>query len=173
MMAVSRKKTASSERHNGGCHCGERDARAESREFDLSVLSQLTELMEKYRLAEVELAQGDDYVHVRRAVSPSTSEEAVPQTAPIPATPVVEEKAAVPAKTINSPMVGTFYRSATQGGKPLASEGDTVGPETVVCIVEAMKVFNQIPAEMSGRITKVLVEDGHAVEFGQPLFAVE
>ena len=73
---------------------------------------------------------------------------------------------------ITSPTVGTFYQSAQPGDPPFVKVGDRVHPDTTVCIVEAMKVFNQIPAEVSGTIAKVLVRDGEAVEFGQPLFAV-
>ena len=74
---------------------------------------------------------------------------------------------------ITSPMVGTFYRSPSPDAESFVDEGDHVGPETTVCIVEAMKVFNQIPAELSGRIVAVLAENGSPVEFGQPLFRVD
>ncbi len=70
-------------------------------------------------------------------------------------------------------MVGTFYASPDPDSPPYVKVGDVVGPETTVCIVEAMKVFNQIPAEVSGRIVAVLVENGAPVEFGQPLFKVD
>ena len=73
---------------------------------------------------------------------------------------------------IPSPMVGTFYAAPDPESPPYVKVGDHVGPETTVCIVEAMKVFNQIPAEVSGRIEAVLVENGESVEFGQPLFRV-
>jgi len=74
---------------------------------------------------------------------------------------------------IQSPMVGTFYTAADPESLPYVKVGDHVGAETTVCIVEAMKVFNQIPAEVSGRIVAVLVENGESVEFGQPLFKVD
>ncbi len=74
--------------------------------------------------------------------------------------------------TINSPTVGTFYSSPTPDDPPFVSVGSTVLPETVVCIVEAMKVFNQIPAEVSGTVVEILVKNGDSVEFGQPLFRV-
>jgi acetyl-CoA carboxylase biotin carboxyl carrier protein len=74
---------------------------------------------------------------------------------------------------IKSPMVGTFYSAADPDSPPFIKVGDHVGPETTVCIVEAMKVFNQIPAEVSGRILAVLAENGAPVEFGQPLFKVD
>ncbi|MDO4558144.1 MAG: acetyl-CoA carboxylase biotin carboxyl carrier protein [Planctomycetia bacterium] len=172
-MALSRKKTESSEKR-GGCHCNGGRTKTSSGSFDLDAIRHLTALMNEYGLAEVEMAQGDDYIHVRRGGVESTVPVVPPPTAtPAPVVTASEEAPTAPAKTINSPMVGTFYRSASPGGKPLVSEGDTVGTETIVCIIEAMKVFNQIPAEASGRITRVLVEDGGAVEYGQPLFAVE
>ena len=74
---------------------------------------------------------------------------------------------------IKSPIVGTFYAAANPESPPYVKVGDHVGPETTVCIVEAMKVFNQIPAEVSGKIIAVLVENGQPVEFGQPLFKVD
>ena len=74
---------------------------------------------------------------------------------------------------VKSPMVGTFYTAPDPESPPFVKVGDHVGPETTVCIVEAMKVFNQIPAEVSGRIVTVLVEDGASVEYGQPLFKVD
>ena len=77
------------------------------------------------------------------------------------------------AKFVVSPMVGTFYLAASPDAPPFAKVGDQVGPASVVCIIEAMKVFNEIPAECSGKITAVLVENGDAVEFGQKLFRVE
>ena len=74
---------------------------------------------------------------------------------------------------IKSPMVGTFYAAPDPDSPPFVKVGDHVGPETTVCIVEAMKVFNQIPAEIAGRIIAVLAENGSPVEFGQPLFKVD
>ncbi|MEN1682020.1 MAG: acetyl-CoA carboxylase biotin carboxyl carrier protein, partial [Planctomycetota bacterium] len=81
--------------------------------------------------------------------------------------------AAAEGPTINSPMVGTFYLASSPEAAPFVKVGDQVGPETIVCIVEAMKVFNEIPAECSGKIAAVLVETGAAVEYGQPLFRLE
>jgi acetyl-CoA carboxylase biotin carboxyl carrier protein len=99
-----------------------------------------------------------------------------------PASPPAREAAAAPAEAppkeehvvlIKSPMVGTFYAASDPDSPPYVQVGDPVGPETVVCIVEAMKVFNQIPAEVSGTIVGVLVENGEPVEYGQPLFKVD
>lgn len=76
-------------------------------------------------------------------------------------------------KVIKSPMVGTFYRASSPESPPFVSEGDVVNSETTVCIIEAMKVMNEIPAELSGKIKQVLVENGDSVEYGQPLFKVK
>ncbi len=87
--------------------------------------------------------------------------------------PPAEPASASDGSTIASPMVGTYYAAPSPDAKPFISVGDRVGPETVVCIIEAMKVFNEIKAEASGTIQKVLVENGQAVEFGQALFEVK
>lgn len=108
-------------------------------------------------------------------------------TAPVPAAPAVETAApaapaavsaaapaapAAPAETIDSPLVGTFYRAANPGAPAFVSVGDKVTPDTVVAIIEAMKVMNEIKAEKAGVIKEVLVENGHPVEYGQPLFVI-
>ncbi len=108
-------------------------------------------------------------VQVPLAVAP-----AVPAAAPaaVPAT-AAEPAAAKPAKTIDSPLVGTFYRAPGPDAPPFSKVGDKVTPETVVCIIEAMKVMNEVKAETSGVIKDILVADGIAVEYGQPLFVIE
>jgi acetyl-CoA carboxylase biotin carboxyl carrier protein len=95
---------------------------------------------------------------------------AAPQ--PVQAAPQAAAPKAPEGPTIKSPMVGTFYASPDPDSPPFVKVGDHVGPETTVCIVEAMKVFNQIPAEASGKIVAVLAENGAPVEFGQPLFKI-
>ena len=97
---------------------------------------------------------------------------AAPVAAPAPASaaPVASEPM---GPTINSPMVGTFYRSASPGEKAFVNVGDSVDENTVVCIIEAMKVMNEIKAELSGTIARVLVEDGKPVQYGQPLFELK
>ena len=92
-----------------------------------------------------------------------------PEALPPAAAPVEEAHVAL----IKSPMVGTFYAAPDPDSPSYVKVGDHVGPETTVCIVEAMKVFNQIPAEVAGKIQAVLVENGEPVEFGQPLFKVD
>ncbi|HOL36919.1 MAG TPA: acetyl-CoA carboxylase biotin carboxyl carrier protein, partial [Rubrivivax sp.] len=88
--------------------------------------------------------------------------------------PAASAEPAVPeGKVIKSPMVGTFYRSATPGGTPFVDVGDEIKEGQPVCIIEAMKIMNEIEADVSGRVARVLVDNGQAVEFGQPLFAIE
>jgi acetyl-CoA carboxylase biotin carboxyl carrier protein len=154
--------------------------------FDVRRIRRLVELMKEYDLSEIDLQQGETRVQIRRGGEPvmiapaarpaSATAEPPPPTAaarpsPAPAAPAkVEEEHIV---LIRSPMVGTLYAASDPDSPPYVKVGDPVGPETVVCIVEAMKVFNQIPAEVSGKIVAVLVENGEPVEYGQPLFKVD
>jgi acetyl-CoA carboxylase biotin carboxyl carrier protein len=146
--------------------------------FDFDRLLALVELMEKHGLTEISLQRGSEKWRLRRApemTAPivTASLPAAAQVLPAPAPPA---PAAGPRNdgslTINSPTVGTFYSSPTPDDPPFVNIGSAVTPETVVCIVEAMKVFNQIPAEVSGTIIEVLVKNGDSVEFGQPLYRV-
>ncbi len=150
--------------------------------FDFDRLLALVELMEKHSLTEISLQRGSEKWRLRRAPENTgpiiaTSLPAAAQSLPAP-TPA--GTASAPASgprndgslTINSPTVGTFYSSPTPDDPAFVNIGSSVTPETVVCIVEAMKVFNQIPAEVSGTIIEVLVKNGDSVEFGQPLFRV-
>jgi acetyl-CoA carboxylase biotin carboxyl carrier protein len=148
--------------------------------FDFDKLVQLVKLMETHGLTEVSLRRGDQKWTLRRGMDLSAM-AAQPVQAFAPAAPVSQAPAAAAAPqsppadgtiTINSPTVGTFYSAATPEDSPFVSVGTKVSAETVVCIVEAMKVFNQIPAEVSGTIVAVLVKNGDSVEFGQPLFRV-
>ncbi len=151
--------------------------------FDVRKIRRLIELMKEHDLTEIDLQQGEVRIQLRRAGSgmpPIVSAPAVVQQIPVAGPPAPESvaPAAVEPKggatsVIKSPMVGTFYMAPDPDSPPYVKVGDHVGPETTVCIVEAMKVFNQIPAELSGRIVAVLVENGAPVEFGQPLFKVD
>jgi acetyl-CoA carboxylase biotin carboxyl carrier protein len=152
--------------------------------FDVRKIRRLVELMKEHDLSEIDLQQGEVRIQLRRAgtsVQPIiTSAPHSPQPAYVagpPAAesnaPAVEEAKAVSGAVIKSPMVGTFYSSPDPESPPYVKVGDHVGPETTVCIVEAMKVFNQIPAELSGRVVAVLAENGSPVEFGQPLFRLD
>jgi len=148
--------------------------------FDLDRLHQLVELMKEHDLARLDLRQGDDRIQLQRG-SLSVEPAAVMQpiaTATAGAAKPAEASSPPPAEDdrniafIKSPMVGTFYSKPNPESENFAKVGDLVTPETTVCIVEAMKVFNEIPAEISGRIVAVLVENEEPIEFGKPLFKV-
>jgi acetyl-CoA carboxylase biotin carboxyl carrier protein len=155
--------------------------------FDLDNLQKLVELMDKFDLNEVKLQKGNERVILRRGLGSDDCGHMVPmqmghamapapQAAPAPA--AASAPAAAPASeenlpAIKSPTVGTFYAAAQPGEPAFVKPGDRVKPESVVCIIEAMKVFNQIPAKMSGTIVKCLVKDGDPVDFGQPLYLIK
>jgi acetyl-CoA carboxylase biotin carboxyl carrier protein len=148
--------------------------------FDVRKVRKLVELMNEHELAEIDLKQGDQRIRLRKGGEPVMM-TAAPMAAPAaaapsaPAAPVATKPAADDpnAIVIKSPMVGTFYASANPESAPFIKVGDQVGPTTTICIIEAMKVFNEIPAEVSGKVLAVLVETGSAVEFGQPLFKLQ
>lgn len=151
--------------------------------FDLERLKTLLEMMEEHGLTEISLRRGDEHWRLRRGphevmqmvpAGPYPAQMAHQHHAPAPAAAPAESAAAVPDGSIliKSPTVGTFYTAPTPEDPPFVSVGSRVGPETIVCIVEAMKVFNQIPSEVSGTIVELLVKNGDSVEFGQPLFKV-
>jgi acetyl-CoA carboxylase biotin carboxyl carrier protein len=147
--------------------------------FDVRKIRRLVELMKEHDLTEIDLHQGEVRIQLRRGSSAVPTVIGVPQAVPLPAPAVAgppAPAASVDTKNIvliKSPMVGTFYAAPDPDSPPFVKVGDHIGPETTVCIVEAMKVFNQIPAEASGRIIAVLAENGAPVEFGQPLFKVD
>ncbi|MEM6470698.1 MAG: acetyl-CoA carboxylase biotin carboxyl carrier protein [Planctomycetota bacterium] len=149
--------------------------------FDIERIREIVKLMEEHELTEVDLQQGDDRIKLGRGGQPI----AVPAAAPAPVA-AAPPAAAVPAAaasdpgtsnegtiTINAPMVGTFYAKATPESKPFVEVGSMVNADTIVCIVEAMKVFNEIPAECSGKIVEILVADQDPVDFGKPMFRVQ
>jgi acetyl-CoA carboxylase biotin carboxyl carrier protein len=148
--------------------------------FDLDKLRELVEMMEKHDLREVRLRRGDQRWALRRGPQEVAYTPAMPMSAPAASAPAGPAAAsAAPAAAddggvqIKSPMVGTFYRASTPGDKPFVKEGDRVSNDTVVCLIEAMKFFNQIKADCSGTIVKVLVNDGDPVDYGQPLFKIK
>ncbi len=164
-------------------------AEPKKRNDDLQKVKQLVKLMVDNDLVEVEIIDGENKISLKRpnpqpqqiAVG-SMPPMAIPAAAPVaaPAAPqAVPAQAAAPAQEddsslveIPSPIVGTFYPTPNPDADPFVKVGDSVGPDTVVCIIEAMKVMNEIKAEMSGKIEKVLCKAGQAVEYGQPLFKV-
>jgi acetyl-CoA carboxylase biotin carboxyl carrier protein len=158
--------------------------------IDIRKLKELVRLMTASDLTELDLRDKDEQVTIRRASpqvapqvihAPAVVHHAAPAgpAAPAPAAPAAA--AAAPAKpaadeglvAIESPMVGTFYASPSPDKPPFVAVGAQVGPNSVVCLVEAMKIFNEIKAERSGTIVKMMVQSGQAVEFGQPLFMIK
>ena len=145
-------------------------------------IKSIVDLMKKNSLSEFEMEKEGFKIKLRRAASEDKPEKvqvqhylppatpATPTPAEAPVAPPVPEQSTEPE--IKSPMIGTFYRKPSPESESYVEVGDTVTPDTVVCIVEAMKVMNEIKAEMSGVITEILVEDGSPVEFGQALFRV-
>ena len=111
--------------------------------------------------------------HVSYAAAPAPAAAAPAPAAPAASAPAAAAASEAMGPTINSPMVGTFYRSAAPGEKPIANIGDSVGENSNVCIIEAMKVMNEIKADTRGTIVRVLVEDGKPVQYGQPLFELK
>jgi acetyl-CoA carboxylase biotin carboxyl carrier protein len=148
--------------------------------MDHRELKKLVQLMNDNELVELEIERNGERVHLRksapevvRALPPDLSGYALPAPA---AAPAADEGPAAPppgVKEIRSPMVGTFYRRPSPDAGPYVEVGQSIGEETVVCIVEAMKVNNEIKAELEGEILEILVEDGQPVEFDQPLFLIQ
>jgi acetyl-CoA carboxylase biotin carboxyl carrier protein len=150
---------------------------------DLKKIEQLLEIMKANDLVEIEVKSGDEKIVLKRAQPQSPQVTAVPMIAPagptggaIPAGPAAGgEQAAKPSELIEikAPMVGTFYATPNPDAEPYVDVGSKVTQSTVVCIIEAMKVMNEIKAETTGTITEVLVTNGQAVEYGQVLFKVK
>jgi len=150
--------------------------------IDVSKLKDLVTLMSANDLAEVSIKQGEEHITIKRGVQgggqPVYHASHAPMNhAPQHATPAAPAAPATPVApagvTIDSPMVGTFYGRPNPEAKPFVSVGSKVSAGTVVCIIEAMKVFNEIKAEKDGTIDAILVKDGQAVEFGQALFSIK
>ena len=146
--------------------------------MDLRKLKTLIDLVENSGIAELEISEGEERVRITRS-GPSAMQPvyAAPQPlaaapAPAAAAPAVAEPAAVEGHVVKSPMVGTFYRSASPGAKPFVDVGQNVNSGETLCIIEAMKLLNEIEADKTGVIKAILVENGQPVEFGQPLFII-
>jgi len=153
--------------------------------MDIRKVKKLIELLEESNIDEIEIKEGEESVRISRnsaqAAAAATAFAAppavapAPAPAPAPAAPVAEPTPAAPATSghvVNSPMVGTFYRSPSPSSPAFVEVGQTVKIGDVVCIVEAMKMMNQIEADKAGTIEAILVENGEPVEFDQPLFSI-
>lgn len=149
---------------------------------DLDVLKELIKILESSSVSQLKFSKGDASYEVSRLGMPMTGfvpNAAAPSPFPIPHSRPEASEAPAPAAApsnlieIKSPMVGTFYRSPEPGADPYVKAGSRVAPGQTLCIIEAMKIMNEIESEVSGRVREVLVEDAQPVEFGQVLFRVE
>lgn len=152
--------------------------------MDIRKIKRLIELLEESGINEIEIQEGEESVRISRGSSvapvPTVQHVTVPTAAPAPvaapqpAAPAAADEPAVPAgHTVRSPMVGTFYRAPAPGAKPFTEVGSRVKVGDPLCIIEAMKMLNQIEADKDGVIKAILVENGQPVEFDQPLFVIE
>jgi acetyl-CoA carboxylase biotin carboxyl carrier protein len=151
--------------------------------FNVDRIRRLIDLMNEYDLREVDLKQSEQQIRlVRGGIAPAMASPMMPTTSLAPPLPSAAGGAgAAPAAevdgphiaVIKSPMVGTFYTKANPKAEPFVKVGSAVSADTTVCIIEAMKVFNEIPAEVRGTIVSILVENEQPVDFGRPLFKVD
>ncbi|MGR9052104.1 MAG: acetyl-CoA carboxylase biotin carboxyl carrier protein [Gammaproteobacteria bacterium] len=149
--------------------------------MDIRKIKKLIELIEESDIAELEISEGEESVRISRYSSnaaPATVYAAPPAAAAI-AAPVAAPQAVEPAEKkisghiVKSPMVGTFYRASSPDAKPFIELGQSVQNGDTLCIIEAMKILNQIEADKSGTVTQILVENAQPVEYDQPLFVIE
>ena len=148
--------------------------------MDLRKLKKLIDLVEESGISELELTEGEEKVRISRALMPNHAPQmqyvAAPQAvsahaapAPVAATPVVAE---IEGHVVKSPMVGTFYRSSSPDAKAFVDVGSKIAAGETLCIIEAMKLLNEIESDFTGVIKKILVENGQPVEYGEPLFII-
>lgn len=140
-------------------------------------LEELVKFMEKNNLCELEIEENGKKIKLKKYIPTAsvvdTSQEKTTLTPPEIVSGKEKESKEENLVEMKSPMVGTFYRAPSPGAKPFVEEGDIINPGDVVCIIEAMKLMNEIKAEVKGEIVKILVENGEPVEFGQPLFLIK
>lgn len=138
--------------------------------MDIRKIKKLIEIIEESDIAELEIKEGEESIRISRYSAAPAPAAVAYAPAPVAAAPA-EEK--VTGHAVKSPMVGTFYRSASPGTKVFAEVGQSVQVGDTLCIIEAMKILNQIESDKSGTVTKILVENAEPVEYGQPLFIIE
>jgi len=148
--------------------------------MDIRKVKKLIDLLEESGINEIEIHEGEESVRItRHAPGAQTAYLAPPMAAPPPpaastvAAPTKAEPAEVPGHRVTAPMVGTFYRAPSPGASPFVEIGSAVEVGDTLCIIEAMKMLNPIEADKAGTIREVLVENGHPVEYGQPLFIID
>jgi acetyl-CoA carboxylase biotin carboxyl carrier protein len=148
--------------------------------MDIRKVKKLIELLEESGISEIEIAEGEESVRISRYPKPGTvtttaapAAPAAPPAAAAAPAPTETPAAPVQGQQVTAPMVGTFYSGPAPGAKPFVDIGTEVKPGDTLCVIEAMKMMNQIESEFAGRVVSVLVENGSPVEFGQPLFVIE
>jgi acetyl-CoA carboxylase biotin carboxyl carrier protein len=152
--------------------------------MDIRKVKKLIELLEESGIAEIEIKEGEEAVRISRMPTGAAVPQyyAAPAPAPAPAAPTVAAAPAAAAplarrkddeNIVPAPMVGTYYSAASPTAKPFVQLGDEVKEGQVLCIIEAMKMMNQIESDRAGRVTAIMAKNGEAVEFGQPLFVIE
>jgi acetyl-CoA carboxylase biotin carboxyl carrier protein len=149
--------------------------------MDIRKIKKLIELLEESGIAEIEIKEGEEAVRISRMPTGTAAHHGVPQVAHVAPAAAAPSAAAPPAAVkpksnehlITAPMVGTFYASPSPGAKAFVEIGDEVKLGQVLCIIEAMKMMNQIEADKAGRVASVMARNGDPVEFGQPLFVIE
>lgn len=147
--------------------------------MDLRKLKKLIDLVEESGISELELTEGEEKVRISRAMAPSAAPvtqyvaaAAAPAAAPAPAAPAPVAAPEAEGQVVKSPMVGTFYRASSPEAKSFVDVGSTVSAGDTLCIIEAMKLLNEIESEYTGVIKKIFVENGQPVEYGEPLFLI-
>lgn len=154
--------------------------------MEIEKIKALIDMVEESGIAELEITEGEDNIRISRYSSQAPAAPVAPQPAPQPMAAAPSQPSAAsaadnampPVETeqghaISSPMVGTFYRASSPGAKPFVDVGQSVSAGETLCIIEAMKLMNEIESDVSGVVKRILVENGQPVEFGQPLFIIE
>lgn len=153
--------------------------------MDLRKLKTLIDLVSESNVSELEITEAEGKVRIVKsqpmglaapityAMAPVTAPVASPPGSAMDATPAAAIAAQPSGHVVKSPMVGTFYRASSPGAKSFVEIGDSIKEGETICIVEAMKILNEIEADKGGKVTQILVENGQAVEYGQPLYVIE
>lgn len=149
--------------------------------MDLRKLKTLIDLVSESNVSELEITEAEGKVRIVKGGGAAVQALAAPVMTAVPALPAAAATAGAPAAeaaaptghVVKSPMVGTFYRSPSPGAKPFVEVGSQIKEGETICIIEAMKILNEIEADKSGTVTQILGENGKAVEYGQPLFVIE
>jgi acetyl-CoA carboxylase biotin carboxyl carrier protein len=150
--------------------------------MDIRKVKKLIELLEESGIAELEISEGEESIRISRhprmappaaGPAPQAPAAALAPAPQLPATAAGEHKPRDDDQTITSPMVGTYYSASAPGAKPFIELGMQIEVGQILCIIEAMKMMNQIESDKAGRVTAILAKNGEPVEFGQPLFVIE